>query len=150
MYRSLRDTREDTRKAQEARATLEKTAQQLDAEVQQASKARSDLKATLKGTKNQLDQTQASKRVMEQRLQQLTNQVTQAVEAREAAERALAEARKILISERACVPRRLQSGCCYLMIFTFLLQIYPGGRSKHSVDEQFREYETHGTQWRLR
>jgi flagellar basal body-associated protein FliL len=94
VYLSVRDAREETRKAQEATAAAEKTAKQLDAELQQASKARSDVEATLKETKNQLDQTEASKRMAEQRLQELRTQVTQANEAKEAAERALAEAKK--------------------------------------------------------
>jgi 2TM domain len=94
MCLSVRDAREETRKAQQAANASEKTVKQLDAELQDVSKQRADFEKALKETQQQLGQVEASKGATEKRLREVTDQLLQAHAAREEAERALAEAKK--------------------------------------------------------
>jgi hypothetical protein len=73
MYLLLQDAHENTRSAEESRDAFEKTAKEQDAQLKQVSSEKSSLEATVKETRNQFVQAQA---------------------ARDAAERALAEAKK--------------------------------------------------------
>ena len=68
MYVLLQDAHENTRRVQESRDAIEKTAKEQDTQLKQVSAEKSSLEAAVKATKDQLAQARAAKEAAEQAL----------------------------------------------------------------------------------